>query len=87
MPTSSEYSARFRRMECNTYALQTQPELAALLYFAGYHWIRRIPQDYAAVLRSPTIGCRIEMYAMPYPGTVHIDSQEGKRLVKRLCYF
>jgi hypothetical protein len=81
------YSNLFRRTQIYTYQIQQQPELLYLLCIAGFHWIRRVPQDYNKILRQPTIGCLVEFYASEYPGTVEVDSAAGRRLLKRLSYF
>ena len=81
------YANLFRRTEVYTYQLQKHPELLHLLCIAGFHWVRRVPQSYNKVLRQPTIGCLVEFYATPYPGTLEVDSPAGKRLLRRLSYF
>jgi hypothetical protein len=81
------YSNLFRRTQIYTYQVQQQPELLYLLCIAGFHWVRRVPQDYNKILRQPTIGCLVEFYASEYPGTVEVDSAAGRRLLKRLSYF
>ena len=49
--------------------------------------MRRVPQNYNKILRQPTIGCLVEFYATPYPGTLEVDSAAGRRLLRRLSYF
>lgn len=86
-PTGPSLSRLFRRIEAYTYEFQRSPATLAALRAAGFHWIRRIPQKYELVTRNPTIGCYVELYTLYYPGTVHVDSQKGRALVKRLSYF
>lgn len=77
----------FRRIQIYTYKLQASPHVLRSLITDGFHWVRRIPQKYETITRNPTIGCLVEFHAMYYPGTVHVDSRAGRKLINRLSYF
>lgn len=74
-------------MEAYTVQFHQRPELLDLIRVAGYEWVARLVQPYPKLLREPTVGCKVELYTMPYPGTVHIDSVAGQRILARLNYF
>ncbi len=55
---------------------------------AGYHWIRRAdPKHFEKIVRQPTVGFYVELFAIQHPGTIHIDSAKVKTLLNRNCYF
>ena len=54
----------------------------------GLVWIRRSTgRSFDSLLRIPTIGCHVELLTVKGLFCVHIDSDAGKRLIRRLCYF
>jgi hypothetical protein len=82
-----EYSDAFRRTTAITYDLKS-PWILADYKRRGYYWIRRdTDRTFRQIVRNPTIGCHVELFVRPYPGTVHIDSAEARRLINRLNYF
>ena len=58
------------------------------IYTSGYHYISRLHvSKLFNVLRFPTIGFYVELFKYPQLGTIRIDSNDGKKLIKKLCYF
>jgi hypothetical protein len=58
------------------------------IYNNGYHYISRFYfGKLFNVLRFPTIGFYVELFKYPQPGAIRIDSNDGKKLIKKLCYF
>lgn len=58
------------------------------IYNDGYHYILRIHiSKLSNILRFPSIGFYVELSKYPQPGTIKIDSRNGKKLIKKLCYF
>jgi hypothetical protein len=54
----------------------------------GFHYVRRFnTHNFRDIVRHPTLGCCVELSAMPHPGSVPIDSPMGRRLLKKVCYF
>jgi hypothetical protein len=82
----SPYSQLFARKRVSTYALRNPIYLRQLMD-AGFEWIAREERPFLNVLRSPTIGCIVELYALPRAHCIHINSKEGRGLLKKLCYF
>ncbi len=81
------YSSLFKCKRINTYTLKDEAILNKLVT-EGYCWIKRFNHThFYEITRNPTIGCTVELYTSPYVGTVAIDSREGKKLIRKLCYF
>jgi hypothetical protein len=71
--------------------IQTQdlqdPETLLYLKMLGFVWIRRHIQPLNSFLRTPSLGCWVELFKIQDMRCVPIDSPEGKKLINRLCYF
>jgi hypothetical protein len=53
----------------------------------GYVWIRRFNPPFQSALRTPTIGCWVDVLREWDTDCVPINSREGRKLIRRLCYF
>lgn len=54
----------------------------------GFKWIRRDDsRRFDFITRYPTIGCYVEVFKVQYPGCVPIQSWEGRKMIRKLCYF
>lgn len=54
----------------------------------GMVWMRRhVIPNYNRIVRCPTVGHPVELFKVYMPGSVHIDSPAGQRMIRRLCYF
>ena len=82
----STYLYQFQRLETMTENLR-KPSVLAAMRIAGFVWIRRRVQPFSAVLRNPTVGCHVELFTQQDVACVHIDSFEGRKLIKKLCYY
>ena len=85
MSLATYYSEVFHRLPIMTNELK-----AKLPYYTQqkkYVWIRREHRDFNRILRNPTTGCWVEISYQPFPGSVLINSREGRRLINRICYF
>ena len=76
------YSKRLMR----THDMQ-DPTSILLLKTLGFCWIRRYIQPLNSFLRTPTLGCWVELFKVEDIRCVHIDSPQAKKLINRLCYF
>jgi hypothetical protein len=63
------------------------PAIIHLLKTLGFIWIRRYIQPLDSFLRTPTLGCWVELFKVQDMRCIPIDSPQGKKLIKRLCYF
>jgi hypothetical protein len=63
------------------------PEILLYLKMLGFVWIRRYIQPLNSFLRTPTLGCWVELFKVQDMRCVSIDSAEGRKLINRLCYF
>lgn len=63
------------------------PETILYLKMQGFVWIRRYIQPLDSFLRTPTLGCWVELFKIQDMRCVSIDSLQGKKLIRRLCYF
>ena len=63
------------------------PAIFLLLKTLGFVWIRRYNPHLDSVLRTPTLGCWVELFKVEDIRCVHIDSPQAKKLINRLCYF
>lgn len=54
----------------------------------GFIWIRPVyDRGFANIVRNPTVGRYVELFKAQHPGCVPIDSPEGRRMIRRICYF
>jgi hypothetical protein len=81
----SAYSALFARKRVSTYALRNPIYLQQLMD-AGFCWICREEKSFLDSLRNPTVGCIVELYITPRAHAIPLDSREGQRLLKKICY-
>ena len=82
-----DYSSIFQKLWFWSIDLQDRDRLADLRT-RGYTWIRRDDsRRFNQVLRQPTIGCYVEVFKTQYPGCVPIQSWEGRKMIRKLCYF
>jgi len=64
------------------------PALQKQLMNDGYIWIRRnITRPYDYIIRNPTIGCFIETFKTKHSGCILLESKEGQKMIKKICYF
>lgn len=53
----------------------------------GYTYIRQVHRPYNSILRSPSVGCIVELAAwrdiLSYP----INSRQARKLINRISYF
>ena len=82
----STYLYQFQRLETMTDNLR-KPSVIDAMRSAGFVWIRRRVRPFSTVLRNPTVGCHVELFTHQDVACVHIDSVEGMRLIKKLCYY
>lgn len=81
------YSSLFKCKRIHTYYLQDEAILRELKA-EGYCWIKRFKHThFYEITRNPTIGCTVELYTNYHVGAVSIDSDKGKKLIHKLCYF
>jgi hypothetical protein len=85
MSLSTYYSQVFHRFPITTTNLKAN--LPFYTQQKKYVWIRREHRDFNRILRNPTTGCWVEISYLPFPGSVLINSREGRRLINRICYF
>ena len=87
IPQIPSYLDYYRRSVCHNHELQ-KPSYRALMREKGMVWMRRhVIADYHKIVRCPTVGFPVELYKMPVPGSVHIDSAKGRMMIRRQCYF
>jgi hypothetical protein len=54
----------------------------------GFNWIRRVEtKSYNHILRSPSVGCMVEIKTFPDVRCAHLDTQKARRLIKTISYF
>lgn len=53
----------------------------------GYTYIRQVHRPYNAILRSPSVGCIVQLTPWKDTGSHPIDSQKARKLVSRMSYF
>lgn len=84
----SSYSSMFRVKRVYTNDLRNNKEFLDNLIAQGFKYIRRHDERaFYQLLRDPILGCKVEVYQIPYHGTVPIDSPAGKKIINRICYF
>ncbi len=87
MTLGTYYSEVFHKFPVMTGELQDPIKYNFYTRQRKYIWIRREERDFRSILRNPTVGCWVELSRVPFPGSVLIDSLEGKKLIKKMCYF
>jgi hypothetical protein len=81
------YSDIFRKAWVKTINLQNK-ELYDLYVKAGYKYIRKLTgRPFESYMRTPTIGCTVELFFVQEIGCVLLDSAKGRKLINKLCYF
>jgi hypothetical protein len=81
------YSDVFSRKRMLNTDLKNQ-SIYSKLIDQGYNYICRSNCfKFDQVLRFPTVGCYVELFKYPNPGTVLINSSQGKKLINKLCYY
>lgn len=81
------YSDMFRMKRMTTPELRDEKIMEGLRK-NGYIWIRRLnPHKFEHIVRTPTIGCTVEVFVVQHPGCVHIDSPTAKKMIHKICYF
>ncbi len=64
------------------------PETLEIYRSMGFVWIRQLhDRRFHEIVRNPTIGCIVEMFAIRHADCVQIDSPKGKKLINKICYF
>lgn len=87
MPVSSSYSIPWLMTRAYTMDLQ-KPGVLESYRERGFNWVRRYnPTQFKDIVRHPTVGCCVELTAIQHPGSVPIDSWNGKQILKKVCYF
>ena len=69
-----------------TYDLQN-PDVLEKLKNQGFAYIRKVHFDYDSIMRSPTIGCIVDVSMHPHLNSIPIDSDKGRKLISKLSYF
>jgi hypothetical protein len=64
-----------------------KPGILALYKNMGYTYIRQVHRPYNAILRSPSVGCIVELTPWKYAGSHAINSSKARRLICRMSYF
>ncbi len=81
------YSSLFKCKRIHTYQLQNTDTLQRL-FEEGFVWVRRYNEvAFHEITRNPTLGCIVEVFTVRHIGCIAINSKEGKKLIKKLCYF
>ncbi len=74
-------------MHISTLELQ-EPRVLELLLMAGFRYIRRYDdRRFEQIVRSPTIGCIVELFILQHPRCVPLDSAKARALIRKKCYF
>jgi len=53
----------------------------------GYTYIRQVHRPYNMILRSPSVGCTVQLTIWKDIGGHLINSPKGQKLVRRISYF
>ena len=84
---SSAYLNMFRKTVVWSQDLK-DPRVLEEYALKGYRWLCRAdPKHFDRIVRQPTMGFYVELYAFQHPGTIHIDSPKVQKLLNRNCYF
>lgn len=65
----------------------TRPSLLDKYKSMGYTYIRQVHRPYNSILRSPSIGCIVELAAWKGILSYPINSREARKLINRISYF
>lgn len=79
------YSEMFRCTRAWSIELQ-DPVRLAWMRANGFAWIRPMHRRWELSVRRPTVGCIVELGVMRQVGMVPLDSAEGRRIIRRLCW-
>ena len=86
-PFTIDYSTLFQKVRVWSIDLQKPGTLESYLE-QRYKWIRRDDsRHFNFITRRPTVGCYVELFKVWQPDCVPITSAEGKKLIRKLCYF
>jgi hypothetical protein len=84
---SLSYLDLFSKQRFWSIDLQNQEKYDSLLE-QGFKWIRRDDtRRFELITRRPTIGCTVEVFKVQHLGCVPIKSTQGKKIIRKLCYF
>ncbi len=64
-----------------------KPGVLDLYKNMGYTYIRQVYKPYNMILRSPSIGCTVQLTIWRDVGSHLINSPKGRKLVSRISYF
>lgn len=64
-----------------------KPGVLDLYKNMGYTYIRQIHRPYNAILRSPSVGCIVQLTIWRDVGSHLIHSSKAQKLVRRISYF
>ena len=53
----------------------------------GFEYIRQVHVPYNTILRSPSVGCYVQLTQMKEAGSLQLDSPKAKKLIRRISYF
>ena len=86
MPLS--YAAMFGMTRMWSYELHDRAVYDLWVNQREYKWIRRVnDRKFSSIVRNPTVGCLVELTTLQHPGSIPIDSDKAKKMIKRVCYF
>jgi len=81
-----EYARRFKITRVHSVELQDPQNLQYYIQ-NGFKFIKRHEQQFDLIVRTPTIGCMLELSYSYHPFSVPIDSPAARKMIKKLCYF
>ena len=64
-----------------------KPDVLDLYKNKGYTYIRQVHRPYNTILRSPSLGCIVELTFWRDIGSHPIGSSKARKLMNRLSYF
>ena len=82
----SSYGKLFQIKRAYTYDLQN-PDVLDKLKKQGFAYVRKVNFDYDTIIRSPTIGCVVDLSFEQHLDAIPIDSEKGRKLISKLSYF
>ena len=53
----------------------------------GYTYIRQFHMPYNIILRSPSVGCIVQLTCYKEIGSHLLDSSKARKLIRRISYF
>lgn len=81
------YSSLFKCKRVHSVLLKDSSILNDLLN-EGYLYMKKYNfVSFHEITRFPTVGCVVELYTIPRVGAFPINSDKGKKLINKLCYF